>query len=193
MSEDEQVNLSQKRSKQSLVALSFLLGTGLSMLSACMDTAQVTHSGNYDDGSLANSVTVDPSQSTCFDSSTTPAIIETVTEQVMLQSASMLSDDIVTPPTAFRTVTRQQIMRERRKVEFEIPCKAIMTPQLIASVQRALIARGYYNGPINGIIDSRTKDAIERFQTAQGYVQTSMLTLQTARILGLVAQPRDVF
>jgi peptidoglycan hydrolase-like protein with peptidoglycan-binding domain len=82
-------------------------------------------------------------------------------------------------------------MRERREVEFETPCAAVMTSQFIASVQRALIARGYYNGAIYGRVDERTATAIERFQTAQGDVQTSTLTLQTARTLGLVAQPRD--
>jgi hypothetical protein len=168
-----------------------LFGVGLLVLTACMDAPQVMRAGGDPIGPLADPVMVDTSLGTCFARTTTPAIIETVTEQVMVQPASVRSDGTVQSPAAFRTVTRQQIMRERREVEFETPCAAVMTPQLIASVQRALIARGYYNGAINGRFDGRTATAIERFQTAQGDVQTSTLTLQTARTLGLVAQPRD--
>jgi peptidoglycan hydrolase-like protein with peptidoglycan-binding domain len=159
-----------------------LFGVGLLVLTACMDAPQVMRAGGDPIGPLADPVMVDTSLGTCFARTTTPAIIETVTEQVMVQPASVRSDGTVQSPAAFRTVTRQQIMRERREVEFETPCAAVMTPQLIASV---------HNGAINGRFDGRTATAIERFQTAQGDVQTSTLTLQTARTLGLVAQPRD--
>jgi hypothetical protein len=138
------------------------------MLTACIDAPQVMRADDDPIGPLANPVMVDASLGTCFARSTTPAIIETVTEQVMVQPAPV-----------------------RSEVEFETPCAAVMVPQFIASVQRALIARGYYNGAINGRVDGRTATAIERFQTAQGDVQTSTLTLQTTRAIGLVAQPRD--
>lgn len=163
-------------------------------LSGCM-TAYVTRAPSSPAeaaiGPLENPATVDTATGTCFARTTTPAIIETVTEQVMVQPAVVRSDGTVESPAAFRTVTRQQILRERREVEFETPCAHIQTPQFIASVQRALLARGYYRGPINGVIDPRTASAIERFQTAQDDVPTGTLTLRTARTLGLVALPRD--
>ena len=109
----------------------------------------------------------------------------------MVQPAIVRSDGSVDSPAAFRTVTRQQILRERREVEFETPCAPLMTPQFVASVQRALIARGYYRGSINGTLDARTTAAIERFQTAQDDVHTGTLTLKTAQVLGLIALPRD--
>lgn len=142
-------------------------------------------------GPLETPAVVDSSVGTCFARDTTPAVIETVTEQVIVQPASVRSDGSVETPAAFRTVTRQRILRERREVEFETPCNDVLTPQFVASVQRALLARGYYRGPINGRIDANTSNAIKRFQTAQDDVQTGILTLQSARILGLVAQPRD--
>ena len=192
-SEDYEVTSFQKQSMQKAVASSLLLVVGLNILSACMDTAQVTRTENYAVGSLAGHATLDLTQNTCFESSVTPAIIETVTEQVMLKSASVHDNGTVARPAAFRTVSRQEIMRGRREVKFEILCKAVMTPLLISSVQRALIARGFYKGAINGQVDARTKTAIGRYQSVQGLVQTSTLTLQTARILGLVAQPRNSF
>lgn len=142
-------------------------------------------------GPLNDPAVIDPAAGTCFARATTPAIIETVTEQVMVQPAIVRSDGSVQSPAAFRTVTRQQILRERREVEFETPCDSVRTPQFYASVQRALLARGYYRGAINGALDARTTAAIERFQTDQNDVHTGQLTLRTARTLGLVALPRE--
>jgi peptidoglycan hydrolase-like protein with peptidoglycan-binding domain len=142
-------------------------------------------------GPLEAPAVVDSRIGTCFSRDTTPAIIETVTEQVMVQPAVVRSDGSVQSPAAFRTVTRQRILRERREVEFETPCNDVLTPQFVASVQRALLARGYYRGAITGAIDPRTTAAVERFQVAQGDVHTGVLTLQSARALGLVALPRN--
>ena len=168
---------------------------GLSMvcaliLSACVEPLP-TRANQTPIGPLEAPVVVDPAIGTCFARDTTPAIIETVTEQVMVQPAIVRSDGSVEAPAAFRTVTRQRILRERREVEFETPCNDVLTPQFVASVQRALLARGYFRGAITGTIDPRTTSAIERFQVAQNDVHTSTLTLRTARTLGLVALPRD--
>ncbi len=141
-------------------------------------------------GPLAHPATVDASTGTCYARTITPALIETVTEQVIVPEV-LGSDGAVVSPATFRTDTRQEILRERREVEFETPCNSILTPPFIASVQRALIARGYYDGPISGQLDTKTSAAIERFQIAEDDVHTSTLTLKTARNLGLVAVPRD--
>lgn len=166
----------------------------LALLASCMDS-DVTRSaqslGTDAIAPLVDPATVDASTGTCFARATTPAIIETVTEQVMVQPAVVRSDGTVDSPAAFRTVTRQQILRERREVEFETPCNAVLTPPFLASVQRALLARGYYRGPITGFFDARTRAAVERFQIAQDDVPTAQLTLQTARTLGLIALPRE--
>lgn len=167
-----------------------IAGLGLAVLAGCMDS-YATRADQTPIGPLADPVTVDPTVGTCFERATTPAVIETVTEQIMVQPALVRSDGSVETPAAFRTVTRQRILRERREVEFETPCANVMTPEFIASVQRALLARGYFRGPISGAIDSRTTAALSRFQADQGDVHTGVLTLRTARTLGLVAQPRD--
>jgi hypothetical protein len=184
--EDEQMTVPTIRPTFSVLA-----ALGLAVLAGCMDAPQVTRADNDLIGPLADPATVDAQSGTCFARATTPAIIETVTEQVMVQPATVRSDGSVDTPAAFRTVTRQQILRERREVEFETPCASLMTPQFVASVQRALIARGYYRGGINGTLDTRTTAAIERFQAAQNDVHTGTLTLKTAQVLGLVALPRD--
>ncbi len=179
--------------RQTIPRLS-LAALGLAVLTGCMDgyTTRASQSlGDAGIGPLARPPVVDSSTGTCFDRATTPAIIETVTQQIMVQPADVRSDGSVASPAAFRTVTRQQILRERREVEFETPCARIMTPEFIASVQRGLLARGYYAGPITGAIDARSTAAIEQFQIAQDDVHTGTLTLRTARTLGLAALPRS--
>ncbi|MCF2870154.1 peptidoglycan-binding protein [Octadecabacter sp. G9-8] len=169
-------------------------GLALALLAGCMESyatrSDQSISASQTIGPLTEPAVVNSADGTCFARATTPAIIETVTEQVLVQPAVVRSDGSVQSPAAFRTVTRQQILRERREVEFETPCATVQTPEFIASVQRALVARGYYRGAINGTLDPRTSAAIERFQTDQDDVHTGQLTLKTARTLGLVALPR---
>ncbi|MFN8956574.1 MAG: peptidoglycan-binding domain-containing protein [Hyphomonadaceae bacterium] len=55
----------------------------------------------------------------------------------------------------------------------------------IQAVQRALAARKLYNGPIDGVIGSKTKQALAAFQKANGLPGQGNLTVATARALGL--------
>ncbi|OUS35102.1 peptidoglycan-binding protein [Rhodobacterales bacterium 56_14_T64] len=123
---------------------------------------------------------------TCWGKYVTPAIIETVTHQVMLQPAEVLADGTVTQPAVFKTETRQDIVRPRHKTWFETPCDSDLTPEFIASVQRALAARGLYRGSANGEMDRATQTAVRHYQKPQG-LDSGLLSLAAARQLGLVA------
>lgn len=59
-------------------------------------------------------------------------------------------------------------------------------PPLVAALQRALDARGIYQGAITGEMDAATRDAVRRYQADQG-VDSAILSLAAARQLGLVA------
>jgi peptidoglycan hydrolase-like protein with peptidoglycan-binding domain len=76
-------------------------------------------------------------------------------------------------------------VKERSVTWFETPCAAGQTPDFVASVQRALAARGLYRGPAHGEMDARTRAAIRRFQTPEG-LDSGILSLAAARKLGLV-------
>ena len=52
--------------------------------------------------------------------------------------------------------------------------------------QRALAARGYYAGPITGVMDRRTQAAIRAYQRPQG-LDSAMISLAAARQMGLIA------
>ena len=122
----------------------------------------------------------------CWGQDATPAVVETVTEQVMLQPASVSTDGKVLYPAVYKTETRQQIVKERRELWFETPCSSEMTPEFVASLQRALAARGYYRGPDNGEMSARTRRAIRDYQREQG-LDSAILSKAAARQLGLVA------
>jgi len=123
--------------------------------------------------------------SACFGQDASPAIIETVTEQIMLQPAQIAASGEVLYPAVYKTETRQAIVRERRELWFETPCSTELTPEFVASLQRALKARNVYRGPITGEMSARTRIAIRSFQKPQG-LDSAILSKAAARQLGIV-------
>jgi hypothetical protein len=73
---------------------------------------------------------------------------------------------------------------------FAVPCPDQMAGDFTASLQRALQARGHYSGPITGETDEATADAVRQFQAPQG-LDSGILSLEAAQLLGLVPVPRD--
>lgn len=126
----------------------------------------------------------------CWGRDVSPAVVETVTEQVMIQPAQITADGTVTSPGVFKTETQQRITRERKEQWFETPCPEAMTPEFVASVQRALAARGMYSGRITGQMDRTTRRAVRRFQVSED-LDSAILSMAAARKLGLIAVPRE--
>lgn len=122
----------------------------------------------------------------CWGKSIRPAVIETVTEQLLVQPAEMMADGRVISPAIYRTETQQRIVKPRHETWFETPCPDDLTPEFIASLQRALKARGYFRGVVSGAMDGRTRAAIRRYQSEQG-LESGILSIETGRELGLIA------
>jgi hypothetical protein len=57
--------------------------------------------------------------------------------------------------------------------------------QVIANVQAALQSLGYYHGPINGILDPATRDALANYQRDNGLYTTSTIDESTLAALGM--------
>ena len=128
----------------------------------------------------------------CWGRDMQPARIETVTEQIEVRPARMGPDGRVLEPAVFRTETRQTILRDREALLFPAPCPEAFDADFVATLQRALAARGHYGGEISGALDAATRMAIRAYQRPQG-LDSSVLSMAAARQLGLVdTDPADL-
>ena len=164
------------------------IGIGLVwLLAACQSQAVVEAPSR---AQLADEVlrTSPPSSETnsCWAAEVTPAIIETVSEQTLVTPEIRDAQGQVVTPASFRSTTRQRIVQDRAEVWFRAPCPAEMTVEFIATLQRALKARGLYRAPLTGMMDAATAKAIRRFQAERG-LDSPQLSLAAARELGIVS------
>jgi len=165
--------------------------TALAGLSACVSgSSDLGGLGEPEVSRLNQAAPPGAEPGTCWGKNVTPAVIETVTHQVVMQPAQVMSDGTIAQPAIYKTETRQEIVRERTEFWFRTPCTDAMTPEFIASVQRALKARGLYRGEITGEMDAHTRASVRRLQKPEG-LDSGILSLAAARKLGLVAVDFD--
>ena len=88
-------------------------------------------------------------------------------------------------PTQYETTRTQTITKPRSVTKIDAVCPEDLTPEFIASLQRAFQARGLFSAPVTGSLDVPTRHAISNFQTVRG-IQSATLTIVTAQELGLV-------
>ena len=124
----------------------------------------------------------------CWASDTTPAVIETVTEHSQIRPAQRDGAGNILAEAEFQTTTAQRLVQDRETVWFPAPCPAQMTVTFIASLQRALKARGLYIGAVTGEFDAATGEALRQFQAERG-LDSAVLSLGAARALGLAISP----
>jgi len=127
--------------------------------------------------------------STCYKDETVPAVIDTVTEQNLVTPEKLAADGSIEAPAIYQSQSRHAIVRERREVRIKTPCPSEMTPEFVASLQRALKVRGQFDGAVTGRYDAETAAAVERYQTDRG-LPSAILSVDTARELGLIAYSR---
>jgi len=125
----------------------------------------------------------------CYGKEISPAIIETVTQQVITRAASYDEAGNLLIPASYRTETVQKILQERADIWFKTPCSDVRVGEYTASLQRALKVRGMYLGRITGNLDRPTRRAVRRYQAPRG-LDSETLSLASARSLGLVAVER---
>ncbi|WP_223633738.1 peptidoglycan-binding domain-containing protein [Rhodobacter sp. TJ_12] len=122
----------------------------------------------------------------CFTEQFRPAVVETVTEHVLVTPEQRdPTTGEVTRPAGYRTTTHARIVEGGEKMWFQRVCAAEMTPALIATLQRALLARGYYRGPITGLLSDETQEAVRQYQAQRGLI-SPVLSQRAAQEMGLV-------
>lgn len=112
----------------------------------------------------------------------TPAEFRTIPTQELLTpartSASMSQ-------ARMDTVERNVLRAPERFEWIEVLCDTNANSSSISDLQRALKDRGYYMGPIDGVIGPQTENAVRKFQTANGLPHQGFVTMETLRMLGL--------
>ena len=138
----------------------------------------------------ASDVPADGPADACWANDEVPAVIETVTEQVLVTPEMRAADGTITQAAVFATDIDQRMVQEREVVWFQTPCPDVMGLEFTATLQRALKARGYYLRDVTAQFDAPTRTAIRRFQAERG-LDSETLSLAAARDLGLIEVPRD--
>ena len=131
-------------------------------------------------------VTETPEGQRCYGTKVIPAEYGHVMGQVQVVQAERAADGTIINPPVYRNQPVPKLIKPRSEQRFEIPCPEQMTPEFIATVQRALFARGYYKGRITGTMDSATKAAVLHYQQRNG-LDSDILTIDSARALGASA------
>jgi hypothetical protein len=126
------------------------------------------------------------SKGACWGKDVTPAIIETVTEQILLSEEQRDVAGNVIRPASYRSNIHQRMVQDTREVWFRTPCAENLTVSFIATLQRALKARGLYTATVTGEMSDETGEAIRRFQAERG-LDSPVLSLVAAQELGLLA------
>ena len=87
-------------------------------------------------------------------------------------------------PAEYQTVEKQVLVKEGTAAWKSILCETNTTPGIVADIQRALLAKGFNPGKIDGTIGRDTAEAIKAFQQANG-LATGGLTMETLERLGV--------
>lgn len=127
---------------------------------------------------------------TCWGKTVEPAVTKAVVVDVLVQPAQISSTGEVQSPPIYRKETQQQILKPKLESWFQTPCAADLTPGFVASVQRALAARGHFTGTITGVMDARTRAAIRSYQAPEG-LDSGILSVAAAQKMGLWTVARE--
>lgn len=125
----------------------------------------------------------------CWATEPVPAIYEQVGGEILVIPAETAPDGTVLRAPVYRRAMVPRLVRPRGEIRFETPCPALLTPGFVASLQRALAARGYYVGAPTGRMDAPTRSAVGQYQARHG-LDSDQLSVETARDMGLIAVPR---
>jgi hypothetical protein len=160
--------------------MKYLLALFLCILAACSaQTPGLSHVGKMRPQGAG--------ENTCWDKIETPAIVQSVTENVLIAPAKISESGTIQAPPLYRQRHKQIIVKERGEQWIQILCAHDLTPEFVASLQRAFIARNYMQSAVTARLDAPTIKAIARYQAEQNIPakDPKTLTIEAARALGL--------
>ena len=123
----------------------------------------------------------------CFASDPGKMVTQVVVNRVLVEPEVTGDDGTVIQPAIFRDIESEVLVPAGPPTRFEVICPQNLSQSFVASLQRALSARGAYLGDINGRLDDRTRNAILAYQSSQGR-QSANLSIETAINFGLMSR-----
>ncbi|HTM81819.1 peptidoglycan-binding domain-containing protein [Asticcacaulis sp.] len=114
-----------------------------------------------------------------------PAVMEKRRVRRVTQEART---ETYTVPAAYDDVTRERIVGAAEPVWREVICGKNTSQQKVMEVQRALAARGYNPGPIDGQLGRQTVSAMQKFQADNGLPQ-GQPSVEAVQMLGVPLVP----
>lgn len=165
-----------------------LLALALASLAACQ---------NGTGAPAGRAATTEPAALTraagaCWASDHIPALERMVFDERILREAQRDSAGRITAEAVVERTPRVLVERAAEDRLFAVPCPNVMTQELIAALQRALMVRGHLTGNATGVMDDATRAAVRDFQRPQG-LDSAILSLEAAWQLGLVPLPRAAY
>lgn len=88
-------------------------------------------------------------------------------------------------PAQYKSVTEEKIVSPGRAEWRSILCETNSSPRKIREIQSALKTRGFYQGPVDGIIGSQTMAAVNKYQASNNLPKDEYLNVKTLRSLGV--------
>ncbi len=111
-----------------------------------------------------------------------PAVMKTVKVKKMVAKPQEIRTQI---PAVYKTVTREELVSEGKMEWRSILCETNMTINRISDIQRALLAKGYNPGPIDGVVGPETMAAMNAFQKDNNLPVDKYLNVESIRALGV--------
>ncbi len=136
---------------------------------------------------------------------TIPAVSKTVTKRVVATPASTRevpvpavyknikvttlvsppSEQAIDIPATYGKVAKTRQISEGSHEWRSILCETNATPTTIRSLQSALKKAGHYNGPIDGLIKTRTMSGVNSYQRANNLPVDPYINMETVKALGV--------
>lgn len=125
----------------------------------------------------------------CYATTAGPTRTDIVAELIEVVPEERGADGAVANPAIYRNITRPQTVTTGPGTRFETVCPPVYTAAFVETLQRAMLIRRAYDGPITGRYDEATSLAVQVLQRKSG-IDSPLLSVGTARALGIVAVPR---
>jgi hypothetical protein len=87
-------------------------------------------------------------------------------------------------PAVYRDITRTRVTDAARPVWREVLCQKNASPAVIMDIQKALAAKGYDPGAIDGHIGSKTVSAMQKFE-ADNNLPQGQISIEAVKALGV--------